>query len=312
VKVVGIDVSKERLDTFIRPVGERGQFANDAAGIAELVTRLKAESPDLVVVEATGSLEIEFAIAATAAALPVVVINPRQVRDFAKALNRLAKTDAIDAEVLAHFGEAVKPEVRPLADEAAQELAAMVLRRQQLLDMLCAERNRLRIARPSMRHPIQKHISWLKSELEDTDKGVKKLIRDSPVWREKEDLLRGVKGVGTAMAAMLLARLPELGKLNRKQIASLVGVAPFNRDSGTLRGRRTIWGGRADVRRVLYMSALVATRHNPAIKAQYARLLAAGKPKKVALTACMRKLLCILNAMARTGRQWNPALAAAH
>lgn len=307
MKVVGIDVSKQALDFFIRPTGEQGQCTNDSAGIVSLVKVLQEASPDLVIVEATGGFEMEAVIAVAHAGMHIAAVNPRQVRDFAKALGRLAKTDAIDAEVLAHFGEVTKPEPKMLADEASLELAGLVTRRQQLIEMMTMERNRLAVARASMRPPIQKHITWLKVQLDDTDSEMKRLIRNSPVWRQKDDLLQSVKGVGLQASAMLMARLPELGTLNRKQIASLVGLAPFNRDSGTLKGRRTIWGGRSDVRKVLYMAALVATRHNPTLKAFYARLVAAGKPKKLALTATMRKLLCILNAMVRTGTAWQPA-----
>jgi transposase len=308
---IGIDVSKERLDLFSRPGGDRRQFTNNAEGIASLVQYLRDSKPELITVEATGGYEMEAVVAIAASGLPIAVVNPRQVRDFAKALNRLAKTDAIDAEVLAHFCEAVKPEARAVPDELTLELAALVNRRNQLLEMITAERNRMGVAPAAMRHRLQKHISWLKRELDDSDKKLRKLIRSSPVWREKDDLLQSVSGVGDKMTATLLARLPELGKLNRKQIAALVGVAPFNRDSGTLRGKRTTWGGRADVRKTLYMSALVASRHNPSFRTFYERLIAAGKPKKVALTAVMRKLLCTLNAMVRDGRHWDASLALA-
>lgn len=304
---VGIDVSKETLDVFVRPSAESGRYANDVNGIAELVGFLKSKRVELCVLEATGGYEMEAVIALAGSKVPVAVVNPRQVRQFGQASGKLAKTDALDAQVIAHFGEAIRPAVRPVADEASLDIAAHVTRRAQLVEMLTAERNRMTLARPSLRHEIAEHIKWLKSKLDETDKELKTLIRQSPIWREKDDLLQSVKGVGTQMSAMLLARLPELGKLNRKQIASLVGVAPFNRDSGTLRGKRTIWGGRADVRKVLYMAALVATRHNPILKAFYQRLVNAGKPKKVALTATMRKLLCILNAMVKANRHWQPS-----
>lgn len=307
---VGIDVSKKQLDVFVRPQSERQSFANDAGGIVALLEYVGGVRPSRVIVEATGGYEMEAVMALTMQKLPVCVVNPKQVRDFAKAIGRLAKTDALDAEVLAHFGEAVRPEPRAISDEATLELAALVQRRQQLLEMLTAEKNRWQLARKSARQSIEKVIQVLKRELGETDKTLKERIRETPVWREKEDLLRSAKGVGPVLAATLLSNLPELGKLNRRQIAALVGVAPYNRDSGSHRGRRTIWGGRADVRQPLYMAAVTARRCNPAIKALYERLVASGKPKKVALTACMRKLLCTLNAMVRTNKTWSPALTA--
>ena len=236
----------------------------------------------------------------------MAVVNPRQVRDFAKATGRLAKTDALDAQVLAHFAEAVRPAIRQLRDADTQELNAMTTRRNQVMTMLVAERNRLGRALPAVRASSQAHIAWLEQELKDLDDGLRQTLRQSPVWREKDDLLRSVPGVGEQLSVSLLAYLPELGTLNRKQIAALVGVAPINRDSGTMRGRRGVWGGRARVRMVLYMGALVASRHNPVIRQFYQRLLAAGKSKKVALTACMRKLLVILNGMVKSGQRWNP------
>lgn len=308
---VGIDVSKDVLDLFVRPSGKTSRCPNSPEGISALIGLLREIKPELVVLEATGGMEMEAAIAMTAAAITFAVVNPRQVRDFARATGRIAKTDAIDAEVIAHFGEAVRPQARALPDEATLELTALVHRRAQLIEMKTQEKNRAAMARPSARHSIVKHIEWLNKEIGDTDKELKRKIRASPAWREKDDLLQSVTGVGTQMALMLLARLPELGRLDRKQIASLVGVAPHNRDSGTLRGRRTVSGGRADVRSVLYMSALVATRYNPVLKAFYERLLKAGKPKKVALVAVMRKLLTILNAMMRTGQPWDESRAVA-
>jgi transposase len=303
---VGVDVSKSSLDVYVRPSGLQQKFGNNAQGIVRFNQWLKEIEVELVVFEATGGFEMEAVIGIANGGHAVAVVNPRQVRDFAKSLNRLAKTDALDAEVLAHFAEVVKPRVKQLPDEAALELASFVARRQQLLDMLSAERNRCTMARPSIHKSIEKHITWLKKQLDDTDKGLKKLIRESPLWREKDELLQSVQGVGQQMSAMLMARLPELGTLNRKQIAALVGVAPFNRDSGKMRGRRLIWGGRADVRKILYMAAIVAARHNPHLKAFYSRLVAAGKPKKVALVATMRKLLSILNAMSKNNSHWNP------
>ena len=233
---------------------------------------------------------------------------PARWRDFAKATGRLAKTDALDAQVLARFAEAVRPPVRPLRDADTQELNALTTRRSQLMKILIAEKNRLGRAIDAVRPSIQAHITWLERELKDLDEGLRKTLRQSPVWREKEELLRSVPGVGEQLSLSLLAYLPELGTLDRKQVAALVGVAPMNRDSGTVRGKRTVWGGRARVRAVLYMGALVASRFNPVIRTFYQRLLAAGKPKKLALTACMRKLLTMPNAIMRTGQYWNPAV----
>jgi transposase len=287
-----------------RPGGEAWRVSSDATGIATLVKRLKGLRPALVVLEATGGLEIPAVAALAAAGLPAVVVNPRQVREFARATGRLAKTDAIDAQVLAQFGEALQPEVRPLPDTATQELSALVARRRQLIEMLTAEKNRLRMATKKVRRNIETHIRWLEGELLDLDDGLGEVIRSSPVWRERDNLLRSVPGVGPVLSSVLLADLPELGKLSRKEVAALVGVAPLNRDSGKFRGRRQVWGGRSQVRATLYMAALVASRYNPAIKRFYQRLLSGGKPKKVALTACMRKLLTILNAMTRAQTSW--------
>jgi len=307
---VGIDVSKEQLDVLVRPGGELMQWGNDAAGIAALAQKMVSLAPTVVVMEATGGYEMDAALGLTRAGVPVAIVNPAQVRSFAKATGRLAKTDALDAEAIAHFAEAVKPVPRPLPDEEARELIGHVMRRQQLLEMLSQERNRMGLAHASQRKGIAKHIAWLKSELDDTDATLKRLIRKSPIWREKDDLLQSVKGVGPQLSAMLMTRLPELGYLNRKKIAALVGVAPFNRDSGTMRGHRAIQGGRADVRKTLYMAAVVSIRHNPALRAFYTRLRTAGKPAKVALTAVMRKLLCVLNAMLKTRTPWRDSLVA--
>ena len=305
---IGIDVAQATLDVAVRPSGERWQAANDARGIAELVPRLQALSPTLLVLEATGGLELPLLAALGGAGQPVVAVNPRQVRDFAKAVGKLAKTDAIDAQVLAHFAEAVRPTVRPLPDAMTQTLAALVTRRRQLVEMLVAEDNRRRSAPAAIRADIQAHIDWLRKRLKDLDKELGQALRASPLWRAQEDLLRSVPGIGPTVTATLLAELPEPGTLDRKQIAALVGVAPLNRDSGTLRGKRSVWGGRAAVRAALYMAALVATRRNPVIRALYARLLAAGKVKKVALTACMRKLLVILNALLKHRTHWAPPI----
>ena len=305
---VGIDVAKDWLDVAQRPGGEAWRVSSDETGVAALVERLKGVRPTLVVLEATGGLQIPAVAALAAAGLRTVVVNPRQVRQFAGATGRLAKTDAIDAQVLAQFGEAVRPEVRPLPDAATQELSALVARRRQLIEMLTAEKNRLRLAAEKVRPNIGAHIRWLEGELLDLEGGLGDVIRSSPVWRERDNLLRSVPGVGPVLSSVLLADLPELGKLSRKEVAALVGVAPLNRDSGLFRGRRQVWGGRSHVRTALYMATLVASRHNPAIKSFYQRLLSAGKAKKVALTACMRKLLTILNAMMRHQAPWQHAL----
>ena len=302
---VGIDVAKAQVDVAIRPTEDRWQTPNDDAGIRQLLSRLKAIGPTLVVLEASGGLELPLVAALAAEAVPVVVVNPRQVRDFARATGTLAKTDALDAAVLAHFAEAVQPPVRPLRDAETQVLNSLVARRHQVMTMLVSEKNRLHSAATvAVRPRIEAHIAWLERELDDLDEGLRRTLRQSPVWREKDDLLRSVPGVGDQLSLTLLAYLPELGTLDRRQIAALVGVAPFNRDSGTLRGKRTVWGGRARVRAALYMGALVASRFNPVIRDFYQRLLAAGKPKKLALTACMRKLLVILNSMLKHGSPW--------
>jgi transposase len=304
---VGIDVSKQHLDIALRP-GRRYSVPNNEAGVASILADLKTVSLTLVVLEATGGLELPLTSALALAGLPVVVVNPRQVRDFAKATGQLAKTDAIDAQVLARFAEVIRPKPRALPDEQTQALAALVTRRQQLIEMLTAEKNRLASARRTIRKNLCSHIAWLERALEQADTDLAEAIRQSPVWCEKEALLRSVPGIGPVLTTTLLANLPELGTLTHKQIAALVGVAPLNRDSGTLRGRRTVWGGRARVRTALYMAAIVAVRFNPIIRGFYQRLCAAGKAKKVALVASMRKLLTIINAMLKHQTPWNPAL----
>ena len=301
---VGIDVAKAQVDVAVRPTGQRWVVSFDETGVGELVSQMEDLSPALVLLEASDGLELPLVAALAAAALPVVVVNPRQVRDFARATGTLAKTDALDAAVLAHFAEAVRPPVRPLRDAETQALNALAARRHQVMIMLVSEKNRLSSATIAVRPRIEAHIAWLERELDDLDEGLRQTLRQSPVWREKEDLLRTVPGVGEQLSLTLLAYLPELGTLDRRKIAALVGVAPFNRDSGTLRGKRTVWGGRARIRAVLYMGALVASRHNPVIRDFYQRLLAAGKPKKLALIACMRKLLVILNSMLKHGSPW--------
>ena len=304
---IGIDVAKAQLDIAVRPSGERWQVTNDPEGCAALVDRLTGLRPTLIVLEATGGFEAPAAAAVAAAGLPVVVVNPRQVRDFSRATGQLAKTDAISAAVLAHFAEAIRPPVRPLPDATTQELQHWLARRRQLVEMLTAEQNRLQGAPRVIGPEIQAHIGWLRRQLKSVERRLKEQIERSPVWREERQLLTSVPGVGPVFATTLLADVPELGQLNRKEIAALVGVAPLNRDSGTLQGQRTVLGGRAPVRAVLYMAALVASRCNPVIRTFYQRLLAKGKPKKVALTACMRKLLTILNAMVKHRTAWNPA-----
>ena len=301
---VGIDVAKDRLDLAWRPTGERWTAPNTERGICSICRRLRAPAPALIVLEATGGLELPLTGALAAARLPVVVVNPRQSRDFAKATGRLAKTDALDAAVLAQFAEAVRPEPRPLPDAATQALSALLLRRRQLIGMLTAEKNRLGSSPAPVRKAIVAHIRWLESRLAELDADLACTIRESPLWREKDDLLQSTPGVGPVLALTLLASLPELGTLTRQQIAALVGVAPLNRDSGRFRGGRRVWGGRAHVRAALYMGTLVATRFNPVIRAFYHRLCAVGKAKKVALTACMRKLLTMLNAMLKHQTPW--------
>jgi transposase len=309
---VGIDVSKARLDVALVPTGEALALDNDAVGIASLVERLKAQPPELVVLEATGGLQMPVAAALGVAGLPVAVVNPRQVRDFARATGKLAKTDRIDAQVLAEFGRRLQPTPRALPDQATQELGALLDRRHQMVEMLTAEKNRLYRAMRPVQPRIQAHILWLTQQLKELDKDLGDAVRASPLWREKEELLRSVPGVGKVLSLTLLSHLPELGTLERQQVAALVGVAPWNRDSGVLRGKRAVWGGRAPVRAVLYMATVAAVRCNPAIKAFYQRLLAAGKAKKVALVACMHKLLTILNAMLKHNTPWNPEYAFTH
>jgi transposase len=313
--LIGIDVAKAELVVAARPSGERWAVTNDERGVQALVERLRASAPELIVLEATGGYELLCVGALAAAALPVVVVNPRQVRDFAKATGQLAKTDRIDADVLALFAERVRPAVRTLPDADAQALDAQLTRRRQLLDMLQAERNRLGQVFGRDKRPVKKsltaHIAYLEREVRVADTELGRMIRRSPAWRERDDLLQSVPGVGPVLARTLLAELPELGRLSRREIAKLVGVAPLCRDSGTLRGRRFVHGGRAGVRAVLYMAALVATKRNAVIRAFYQRLLAAGKPKKLALVACMRKLLTILNTMARTHEPWRTECAPA-
>ena len=303
---VGIDVAKAHLDVALHPTGTHHRLPNSETGIAELQATLGAVQPELVVLEATGGHETLVATTLASAGLPVAVVNPRQVRQFARAVGQLAKTDRLDAQLLARFAEVVRPEPRPLRDEAAQALAALVARRRQVVEMLVAEQQRLGTQPATVRARVQEHIDWLQDERAQLDRELQTQLRQSSVWRTTEELLRSVPGVGPVMAATLVAELPELGRLNRKQIAALVGVAPLACESGTLRGRRIVWGGRAQVRAVLYMSTVAALRWNCVIRQFYDRLRGAGKPAKVALTACMRKLLVMLNAMVRQQTHWQP------
>jgi len=306
MSTVGIDVSKAKLDVAVRPSGERFTCTNDAGGLKQLVKRLLKVKPERVVLEPTGGYEATVVDALVAAQLPIIVVNARQIRDFAKATGRLAKTDQIDADAIAHFGEAVKPEFRPLPDAAQRELEALVSRRRQLVEMRAGEAKRAETARPVVRANIGAVIAFLSKQIEDLDDDLKKLIRSTPAWRENDDLLQSVPGVGPVLSATLSALVPELGRLNRKQIAALVGVAPLNNDSGTITRKRSTWGGRAAVRAVLYMAALSAKRCNKTIAAFYDRLFSRGKTHQVALVACMRKLLVALNAMMRDRRAWTP------
>ncbi len=303
---VGIDVAKDTLDVALRPQGEQRHVPNTSDAIEEIVSWLQVIAPTLIVVEATGGYEAPLVAELGVAHLPVAVVNPRHVRNFAKASGQLAKTDRLDAEVLAHFADALRPTPRPLPDVVAQELVALLARRRDLIAMRVAEENRLAVAHIlAIRERIQAHLDWLRQEVKEVDHEIRQHVEASPLWRARENLLRTVPGVGRTTALTLIADLPELGQLSRGQIAALVGVAPLNRDSGAQRGRRSIWGGRATVRAALYMAALRATRCNPAVQAFYRRLLAAGKPKKVALVACMHKLLTILNAMMKQQTPWH-------
>lgn len=305
---IGLDIAKATIDVATAPDRRHWTVDHTDAGVAALVLQLRERAPALIVLEATGGYEATVAGVLVEAQLPVAVVNPRQVRDFAKAVGQLAKTDRLDAHLLALFAARVQPTPRPLPDAATQDLAALVTRRRQLVEMLGAERNRLTVARATVRKAVREHIRWLERQLAGIDTDIASLIRQSPVWREREDLLRTVPGIGPQTASLLITQLPELGRLSRREIAALVGVAPLNRDSGTWRGHRTTWGGRAHVRAGLYMATLVATRYNHTIQAFYQRLLQAGKPKKLALVAAMRKLLTILNAMVQHHTPWAPQL----
>lgn len=302
---VGIDVAKDRLDLHVLPSGESFAVARDSDALEALVERLRALDPGLIVLEATGGFEIAVASALAAARLPLAVVNPRQIRDFARALGLLAKTDALDAKVIALFAERVRPEARPLADAQTRALGDLIARRRQIVVMMTAERNRRsRLTSRRMVKSVDRLLLALQKELSALEQELDDSIRGTPAWREAEDLLKSVPGIGDITARSLLAELPELGSLDRKKIAALAGLAPFNRDSGSLRGRRTIRGGRSHVRTTLYMAAVVASQHNPVLKTFYQRLIQAGKPKKLALVAVMRKLLTILNAIMRDRTPW--------
>lgn len=303
---VGIDVAKETLDVHVLGAWAE-RFDNSVEGLQEVKRRLAELSPERIVMEATGGYERLAASELSLAGLPVVVVNPRQARDFAKAIGKLAKSDEIDAEVLARFGQAVRPELRPLPDEMHHRLREILTRRSQLIQMRTAESNRLsQLTDKTMRKSVEYHLSFLRKQLDQLEKDLDRMIRQSPIWQAKADLLQTVPGIGPQTARTLVAELSELGAGSRQQIAALVGVAPMNRDSGTLRGKRVTTGGRAAVRTALYMATLTATQHNEVIREHYAKLLRAGKAKKLALVACMRKLLGILNAMLRNHQPWNP------
>lgn len=305
-RFVGIDVSKASLDIAMLPEERVWRVEREEAAMAGLVKELRTLAPCLIVLEATGGLEAPVTAALATAGLPVVVVNPRQARDFAKATGRLSKTDALDAQVLARLGQTLRPPVRALKNEETQELEALLTRRRQIVEMLTMEKNRLPAAGPRVRKDITAHIAWLERRLKDVDGDLQSAIAASDFWRLKDDIIRSLPGAGKVLSTTLLASLPELGTLNRRQIAALVGVAPFNCDSGTMRGSRHIWGGRASVRSVLYMATISAIRCNPDIRAFHVRLRAAGKKPKVAITACMRKLLTILNSMVRSNTPWQP------
>jgi len=305
-RFVGIDVASEHVDVCVRPDGAVRHFESEG-GYEELVSFLRPLSPTLIVLEATGGYEAPVAATLATAGFAVAIVNPRQVRDFARATGKLAKTDTLDAAAIAHFAEVVRPQVRALPDEQTRQLLALVVRRRQLVEMLVSEQSRLRMcASKPTKKDIQQHVDWLKKRIGSHDGDIGRSVQQSPIWREKDDLLQSVPGIGQVTSSTLLVSLPELGRLDRRKISALVGVAPLNRDSGTMRGKRMIWGGRADVRAVLYMAATSAVRHNPRLKATYHRLLSAGKSKKLALVACMRKLLTIANAILRLNTPWQP------
>jgi len=303
---IGIDISKTQMDVAIWDNEETWEFENEAAGWQELVEKAKELNPSLMVVEASGGIEQPVVAELYLEKLPVAIVNPTRVRNFARSTGQLAKTDKLDARLIAHFAQAVRPKVRPLRTAEQEHLNALVTRRRQVVQILTAEKNRRSTTHSTLRKRLQQHIEWLNAELEGLDEEIEQYIQESPSWRKNAALLRSVPGVGPVTASTLLAALPELGTRNRQQIAALVGVAPLNKDSGKMRGKRRVFGGRAPVRRALYMATLVATRVNPVIRSFYEHLLAQGKEKKVALTACMRKLLVILNSMIRNQQTWSP------
>ena len=305
---IGIDISKDHLDIADSTTQNTWRTSNDETGIANLTKRLSTPAPTLIVLEATGGLETPLASALAADRLPVVVVNPRQVRDFAKATGQLAKTDTLDAKVLARFAAAVRPEMRQIKDQETRELAALVTRRRQLVEMLSTEKTRLKQVSKPIRQNVETHITWLKKQIREMDQDLSKTLKRSSVWRENDQIIQSVPGAGPILSINLLANVPELGTLNRRQIAALIGLAPLNRDSGTFRGRRCIWGGRAGVRSTLYMATVTAMQYNPVIRSFYQRLTEKGKPFKVAITACMRKLLTIINTMVKTKTRWNENL----
>lgn len=305
---VGIDVSKAHLDVYVRPMGQAFQMDNSSDGITALIEKLRAFTVHLVVVEATGGYEQEAFVRLNAANIPTVRINPRQGRDFAKAIGKLAKSDRIDAAALAHYAQAIQPQVRAVPDEATRGLQALIDRRRQVVEMLVAEENRLSISHAPVRERIQVHITWLQQELDDLNGQLQQAVQAHPHWHQQYEWLRSVPGVGPVLSLTLLADLPELGHLDRKKIAALVGVAPFNRDSGMMSGKRAVWGGRGTIRRTLYMATLAARRCNPAIRTFFERLIEMGKPFKVAMIACMRKLLTILNALLIHQTTWDPQI----
>jgi len=306
-RYVGIDVSRDTLDVHVRPTGEQWQVSNSPRGHVALARRLGGLNPELIVVEATGGLERPVSRALTGAGLPVAVVNPRQTRDFAKSTGRVAKTDALDASDLARYAEVVQPEPRTLADEQTQALAELVSRRRQVVKMAAGEKNRLRVCSGELRAGIEAHLAWLEGAQEELDREIAARVLSDPRWKARAELLMSVPGVGPVLSSTLVACVPELGQVGKKEIAALVGVAPFNRDSGKKRGKRRVSGGRGHVRSVLYMGTVAAVRCNPVLRPFYQKLVGAGKEKKVALTACMRRLIVILNAIAETGTPWDKA-----
>ena len=302
---VGIDIAKDSMDVTVHEGKETWVYTNDEQGLAKLVSKMKKLIPCLIVMESTGSYELAVASELHSQGFPVAVVNPRHIRDFARSVGILAKTDVLDAKVIARYAAQVQPTPRALPEEEAKRLGVIMARRRQIIAMRTAEKNRLHQADPAVKEGIKEHIDWLNQKLDDIDKELGRMIESNPEWKEKNDIIQSVPGVGPNLAMTLLSDFPELGSLNRKQIASLSGLAPFNRDSGKMRGKRTIWGGRSSVRSASYMSAFSAIRWNPLLKTFYQRLRTAGKLRKVAMVACMRKLLCLLNAMLRNKTIWD-------